>query len=96
MLDRIAKAKGDNIFITVTAARARAEAKKAEGRYEVGAPLSPLDGVPIGWKDLFDVAGTPTTAGSKLFGGAAGKDQPTSPASPTRRRPAWSRSASST
>lgn len=67
VLDRIAKAKGDNIFITVTAARARAEAKKAAGRYEVGVPLSPLDGVPIAWKDLFDVAGTPTTAGSKIF-----------------------------
>jgi aspartyl-tRNA(Asn)/glutamyl-tRNA(Gln) amidotransferase subunit A len=71
VLERIAKAKGDNIFINVSAARARAEAKKAQGRYEVGAPLSPLDGVPIAWKDLFDVAGTPTTAGSKLFGGAA-------------------------
>lgn len=71
VLERIAKAKGDNIFITVSAARARAEAKKSQGRYEVGAPLSPLDGVPIAWKDLFDVAGTPTTAGSKLFGGAS-------------------------
>ena len=73
VLERIAKAKGDNIFITGSAARARAEAKKAQGRYEVGAPLSPLDGVPIAWKDLFDVAGTPTTAGSKLFGGGPAK-----------------------
>lgn len=73
VLDRIAKAKGDNIFITVSAARARAEAKRARGRYEVGAPLSPLDGVPIAWKDLFDVAGTPTTAGSKLFNGKRAK-----------------------
>lgn len=69
VLDRIAGSKGDNIFITVSAARARAEAKKAQGRYEVGAPLSPLDGVPIAWKDLFAVAGTPTTAGSKYFSG---------------------------
>jgi aspartyl-tRNA(Asn)/glutamyl-tRNA(Gln) amidotransferase subunit A len=69
VLERIANARGDNIFITVSATRARAEAKKAQGRYEVGAPLSPLDGVPIAWKDLFDVAGTPTTAGSKLFSG---------------------------
>lgn len=73
VLERIAKAKGDNIFITVSAARARSEAKKAQGRYEVGAPLSPLDGVPIAWKDLFDVAGTPTTAGSKLFSGGPAK-----------------------
>lgn len=73
LLERIGKAKGDNVFIAVSAARARAEAKKAQGRYEVGAPLSPLDGVPIAWKDLFDVAGTPTTAGSKLFAGRAAK-----------------------
>ncbi|WP_108610401.1 amidase family protein [Aminobacter sp. MSH1] len=73
LLDRIAKAKGDNVFITVTAARARLEAKKAQGRYEVGAPLSPLDGVPIAWKDIFDVAGTPTTAGSRLLGGGPAK-----------------------
>ncbi len=46
---------------------------RREGRYEVGAPLSPLDGVPIAWKDLFDVAGTPTTAGSKLFAGGPAK-----------------------
>ena len=73
VLERIARSRGDNVFITVSAARARAEAKKAEGRYEVGAPLSPLDGVPIAWKDLFDVAGTPTTAGSKLLGGGPAK-----------------------
>lgn len=68
VLERIAEAKADNIFISVNATRARQEAKKARGRYEVGAPLSPLDGVPIAWKDLFDVAGSPTTAGSTLFG----------------------------
>ena len=55
VLERIAKAKGDNIFITVSATRARAEAKKAQGRYEVGAPLSPLDGVPVSIKELVRV-----------------------------------------
>ncbi len=29
--------------------------------------MSALDGVPIGWKDLIDVAGARTTAGSNLF-----------------------------
>jgi aspartyl-tRNA(Asn)/glutamyl-tRNA(Gln) amidotransferase subunit A len=73
LLDRIDKAKGDNIFITVMADRARAEARKSRSRYEHDAPLSPLDGVPIGWKDIFDVAGAPTTAGSKLFSGSPAK-----------------------
>ncbi len=69
LLGRIDRAKGDNIFITITAERARAEAEASRARYERGEPLSPLDGVPIGWKDIFDVAGSPTTAGSKLLGG---------------------------
>jgi len=73
LLDRIDRAKGDNIFITVMADRARAEARKSRSRYEQGASLSPLDGVPIGWKDIFDVAGAPTTAGSKLFSGSPAK-----------------------
>jgi aspartyl-tRNA(Asn)/glutamyl-tRNA(Gln) amidotransferase subunit A len=68
LLDRIEKAKGDNAFITVTPERAMREAEAAERRYRSRAPLSALDGVPIGWKDLIDIAGTPTTAGSKLFG----------------------------
>ena len=63
LLDRIVKAKDDNIFITVMADRAREEARKADARYRRSEPLSPVDGVPIGWKDIFDVAGAPTTAG---------------------------------
>ena len=74
VLDRIANAKDDNVFITVCADRARAEALAAENRYAVGSPWSALDGVPIAWKDIFDVAGTPTTAASKLLAGSAPKD----------------------
>jgi aspartyl-tRNA(Asn)/glutamyl-tRNA(Gln) amidotransferase subunit A len=73
LLERIAKAKGDNIFITVTAERARAEARKAEARYAAGTPSSALDGVPIAWKDIFDVAGTPTTAASKVLADSPAK-----------------------
>ncbi len=68
LLDRIEKAKGDHVFITVTPERARREAEAAERRYRSGAPLSALDGVPVGWKDLIDIAGTPTTAGSRVLG----------------------------
>jgi aspartyl-tRNA(Asn)/glutamyl-tRNA(Gln) amidotransferase subunit A len=50
--------------ITLTAERARAEAHASAQRHAAGRPLGPLDGVPVAWKDLFDVRGTPTTAGS--------------------------------
>ena len=69
LIARIESARADNIFITVTTDRARAEAKTSTERYRAGRPLSALDGVPIAWKDLIDIAGAPTTAGSKYFGG---------------------------
>jgi aspartyl-tRNA(Asn)/glutamyl-tRNA(Gln) amidotransferase subunit A len=71
LLDRIDKAESTNTFITVSAERARAEARAAEKRYRSGNPLSALDGVPLAWKDIFNVAGTPTTAGSILLADAA-------------------------
>jgi aspartyl-tRNA(Asn)/glutamyl-tRNA(Gln) amidotransferase subunit A len=55
------------VFLTVTAERARREAVASARRWREGKPLSALDGVPIAWKDLFDIAGTVTTAGSAVF-----------------------------
>ena len=55
------------IFIDVLAARARREAAAAATRLKAGRPLSPLDGVPAAWKDLFDVEGRTTTAGSLVL-----------------------------
>lgn len=55
------------VFITVTEQRALAEARASGERYRRGAPLGPLDGVPVAWKDLFDIVGTVTTAGSRAF-----------------------------
>jgi aspartyl-tRNA(Asn)/glutamyl-tRNA(Gln) amidotransferase subunit A len=52
------------IFIDVMAERALGEAKAARKRLKAGKPLSALDGVPVGWKDLFDLGGRVTTAGS--------------------------------
>ena len=52
------------IFIEVMAERALGEAKAARKRLKAGKPLSALDGVPVGWKDLFDLEGRVTTAGS--------------------------------
>lgn len=66
-LGRIDEAEADRIFITVMGDRAREEARAAAKRLREGRPLSPLDGVPIAWKDLFDTRGAPTTAGSSLY-----------------------------
>lgn len=59
----------DKIYASVTDDRAIAEAKAAANRAKTGNRLSPLDGVPISWKDLFDTAGDSTEAGSKLLEG---------------------------
>ncbi|MBV9910458.1 MAG: hypothetical protein JOY52_23130, partial [Hyphomicrobiales bacterium] len=57
------------IFTEVTAERARREALAARARLKAGKALSPLDGVPCAWKDLFDVEGRVTTAGSRVLAG---------------------------
>lgn len=55
---------GSAALTEVTADRARREAAASADRYRRGTPLSPLDGLPVVWKDLFDIAGTVTTCGS--------------------------------
>ncbi|MCR9124820.1 MAG: amidase family protein [Rhodobacteraceae bacterium] len=57
----------DRIYARVTADRALHEARAAQARAAAGQRLSPLDGVPISWKDLFDTAGIATEAGSALL-----------------------------
>ena len=59
----------DRIYARTTPDRARAEAAAADARAKAGQRLSPLDGVPISWKDLFDTAGVATEAGSALLKG---------------------------
>ncbi|SAL73943.1 amidase [Caballeronia telluris] len=54
------------VFISMTPDRARAEAAASARRWKQGMPLSALDGVPVAWKDLFDIADTVTTAGSAV------------------------------
>lgn len=53
-----------SVFICLTAERARREAEAAAARWRAGQPLSVFDGVPLAWKDLFDLAGSVTTAGA--------------------------------
>ncbi|MFY0619807.1 amidase [Shimia sp.] len=59
----------DRIYSAITSERALAEAQAASERARAGQRLSPLDGVPISWKDLFDSAGVATEAGSDLLNG---------------------------
>ncbi|MFM9863242.1 MAG: amidase [Micropepsaceae bacterium] len=60
-------AKDGTAFTRVTADRARAEADNADRMRNLGAALGPLAGIPISVKDLFDVGGEPTPAGSAVL-----------------------------
>ncbi len=55
-----------NAFTDVTAARARATADALDARRAAGEALGPLAGVPFAVKNLFDIAGLSTRAGSKI------------------------------
>src|SRR5258708_903176 len=56
-----------NAYITVTAESALERARLAEREIFRGAYLGPLHGIPIGLKDIIDVAGVRTTAASAQF-----------------------------
>ena len=68
-LHRIADPAGEGIraCLTVYADAARAAADAADARTRFGMSLGPLDGAIVTIKDLFDVAGQPTRAGSKVL-----------------------------
>lgn len=53
-------------FTDVTADRARAKARAIDADLAAGKEVGPLAGVPFAVKNLFDVAGLPTRAGSKI------------------------------
>jgi aspartyl-tRNA(Asn)/glutamyl-tRNA(Gln) amidotransferase subunit A len=54
-------------FLRLTPERALAEARAAEARQMAGALRGPLDGVPVAHKDIYETAGIPTTAQSRLL-----------------------------
>jgi aspartyl-tRNA(Asn)/glutamyl-tRNA(Gln) amidotransferase subunit A len=56
-------------FACVTGELARAAAKTAEQEIAAGSYRGPLHGIPIGIKDLYDTAGVPSTASSKVRAG---------------------------
>src|SRR5581483_2167783 len=54
-------------FIRLDAEAAMEAAKAAEAEVAAGRPRGPLHGVPVGIKDIIDVAGLPTTCHSKIL-----------------------------
>jgi aspartyl-tRNA(Asn)/glutamyl-tRNA(Gln) amidotransferase subunit A len=56
-----------NAFITLTAELALQQARSAEQEILQGNWLGPLHGIPLGLKDIIDIAGIRTTAASALF-----------------------------
>ena len=66
-LDRVAQHGALHAFIRLTEEAALQAAGESEARWRAGTPRGPLDGIPIGHKDIYDTAGIPTTAHSRLL-----------------------------
>ena len=71
VFDRIDSHGDPALFIRTLRPRAEAEARAARERLRSGHPASLVDGVPLAWKDLFDLKGSVTTAGSAVLRDAA-------------------------
>src|SRR5262249_52356430 len=71
-LERIADPKGEGAraFIKVHADQARAMADAMDALRPAGREPSRYAGIPISLKDLFDIAGEPTPAGSRVLADA--------------------------
>ncbi len=61
------KGEGQRVFIRLLSESAREAADAADQRTKRGISLGPLDGAIVSIKDLFDMAGEPTTAGAKVL-----------------------------
>lgn len=76
VLDRVEEVEPQlGAYVTVAAEQARRSAMAAEGEAASGRFRGALHGIPMGLKDLIDVAGLPTTASSRVRAGhRAGSD----------------------
>lgn len=54
-------------FVSLNIAGARAAADKSSERWRAGRPASPIDGMPVGIKDVIETVDMPTQMGSPLF-----------------------------
>jgi aspartyl-tRNA(Asn)/glutamyl-tRNA(Gln) amidotransferase subunit A len=63
----IRASEDQSIFISLLEERALLEASASSKRIREGRSLGLLDGIPVAWKDLFDIEGMATTAGSAVL-----------------------------
>jgi aspartyl-tRNA(Asn)/glutamyl-tRNA(Gln) amidotransferase subunit A len=77
------KGEGARACLTVYRDHAKAAADAADARAKAGVSLGPIDGMIVSIKDLFDVAGEVTRAGSKVF---AEEGKPAAADAPVVRR----------
>jgi Asp-tRNA(Asn)/Glu-tRNA(Gln) amidotransferase A subunit family amidase len=56
-------------FVTYDLVSARAAADRSTARWRAGKPLSAIDGMPVGIKDIIETGDMPTEMGSPLFAG---------------------------
>ena len=74
-LDAVRKREGEVLaFVSLDIDASRVAADASAARWQAGTQLSPVDGMPIGVKDCYDVAGLPTIVNSKWFAEAAPAD----------------------
>ena len=78
-------------FVTLNLVEARAAADRSTARWRAGNPLSAIDGMPLGIKDIIETADMPTQNGSPLFAGF--RSYRDAGVSPRCARPAGSSSA---
>lgn len=72
-LETIEKHEKDvGAFVATAFDSARAEAAASDERWKAGQPLSAIDGMPVGVKDVMETANMPTEQGSPLFKGWRG------------------------
>ena len=62
--------EGSRAFVSLFAEQAMAEAEAIDRRRRAGLWTGLLGGIPISIKDLFDVRGRATTAGSRVLAGS--------------------------
>ena len=70
LIDRAAAIEGElQAYLLPTADRALTDAAAADERRAAGKSLSPYDGIPLAYKDLFVTKGITSTSGSKILAG---------------------------